>query len=372
MPLFSLFIEGIGGSLVLIGLVIFGREVTGTFGRIPLGSLSDKYGRKTLLIIGTGGYAISPLIYSLINQAGYLIPFALFHGITVACIWPTAFATLSDMTKVGKRGQAIGLFSVFTGTGYASGIIIGGLVSKSYGFEFTYQIAFIIGVIGFLSIVIGFKETNPKTNRTNSTKSDGKSFLEQFKLLKTPMLLIAAISGMAGSLTLGMGATFFPLYGAQVELTEAQIGFVLMLVPMIGNVVSFPIGKIADIIDKRILLFSIIFLGIVLVGSIPFFESFLAFIFIFSLLSITDMAIQIVPITIVADTAEIPDKGMGIGMIQTSNHTGKAISPLLFSILAGTGVVNLAYSFWVSSLISGILLIIMIIMAKRTKSTTST
>ena len=68
VPLFTLYIDWIGASLALIGIIVFTREGTSTFSRIPVGGISDRWGRKPVLLFGTAGYTISPLAYWKIHQ----------------------------------------------------------------------------------------------------------------------------------------------------------------------------------------------------------------------------------------------------------------------------------------------------------------
>lgn len=366
LPLFSLFVETLDGSFVIIGLVIFGRDGASAFSRLLFGSLSDRWGRKPLLITSALGYVIAPLAFSVIDRATYLLPFAVLQGLAISCIWTTAYAIVSDISKVGKRGQAIGLFFVLTGSGFALGTVLGGFLSKSYGFSITYRIAFVLGLIVFLGS-LGFRETHHEKTIQTSSRSKKQNLINFANLLKHQTLLIPFIAGFACSLTLAMSSTFFPLYGVQVGRTEAEIGFILMLTPMFGIIVGIPLGKLADIVNKTTLLFITIMSSLLLVALIPLFTSFYAFVMVFSFLSFPFIAIQVIPMAIVADSPDVSSKGLGLGVVQTGIQMGGAISPLLFSLLAGS--TSVAYTFWISSLIGLILLGIMIPIAKRSRST---
>jgi len=367
IPLFTLFVQILGASLALIGIIVFGREGISTFGRIPLGGLSDHWGRKPVLLLGTASYTISPLAYSMISEPIWLLPFTILHGIGIASLWTTAFAVVSDMTRAGKRGQAVGLFSLVPGAGFSFGTVVGGFLSKGGQFMFPYQVAFVLGLIAFFLCLIGFQETRNRAKTSIDTTKDSEKALSMYiALLRIPVLLVAVIAGLAGSLTLNMTLTFFPLFAVDVGLTEEMIGLILVSQSFLGGTLMAPfIGKLADIMDPALLLLSTILLSIIVVAIIPLFGSFWIFILLFFLLGVVEGGIQIVPVVLIAESEQVPAKGLGVGFIQTANHMGRAISPLLFSLLAGTQ--NIAISFWASSFIAGILLLVMLIPVRRVR-----
>lgn len=365
IPLFALQVEWLGASLAFVGIIIFSREGVSTFSRIPVGGLSDRFGRKPVILFGTAGYMISPLAYSLINNPLYLIPFTMFHGISISAIWTTAFAAVSDMTEAGKRGQAMGLFSLVPSTGFSLGIVVGGFLSKGDKFILTDRISFILGLTAFILCLVGFKETHiPEARNQHPTENNENSMETTIRLFKNPKLLLVSIAALAGSLTLAMSLTFFPIYGNQIGLGADQIGLILFAQSFIGLTIIAPIiGKLSDMVDKVVLLLSILIPSFLIVALIPLFDNFWIFMFFFTYLGIEETGIQIIPTALIAESEDVPAKGLGIGVIQTSNHIGRAVSPLLFSLLAGTA--SIAYAFWGSAIIAGLLLLVMYPIVRR-------
>ncbi len=364
IPLSALFIESLGISLVLVGILLFGREGSSVIGRLPLGSLSDKLGRKPILLLGTGCYSIAPVGYSLFTKPILLFPFTVLHGIGIAAIWTAAYAVISDITSKETRGRAIGLFSLVPGIGFSLGTVLGGFFSRDDEFLLTYRVALVLGLFAFLLCLSGFKETHTNSKKNSVLAEEQQNQVSLKQLFQNPIIMFAAVIGLAGSLLLYMCLNFFPLLGVQIGLSVDLIAFILIAQSFIGGTLMYPfIGLLADRFDKTKLLFMFLILGIVVVSVIPLMNTFYSFFILFYLLGVVGGGIQVIPMALIIENTQNTQTGFGVGLIQTANQMGRAVSPLLFSLFAG--LTNLNYTFWATSLVAAILLIIMIPIAKK-------
>src|SRR6266487_4350002 len=100
---------------------------------LAAGSLSDRLGRKGILLIGLGIFALGSLAGSLVNTPHELIAARAVMGLGAAAIFP---ATLSLLTNVftgrAERAKAIGLWGASAGVGIALGPIAGGWLLGSF------------------------------------------------------------------------------------------------------------------------------------------------------------------------------------------------------------------------------------------------
>ncbi len=225
-----------------------------------------------------------------------------------------------------------------------------------------------MGAFSLIVCLIGFKETHIPTKQISSRSKPQKNAMATYiRLLRNPIILMVSIGGLAGSLTLHTALLFFPLLGDQIGLSGALIALILTAKSFFGGSLMAPlIGKVADRFDKILLLLSFLVLSLIVVAIIPLITSFLVFLVLFFLLGVVNGGIQIIPMTLIADSDEITGKGLGLGVVKTSNNMGRVVSPLIFSLLASTQ--SIAYSFWASCIITGILLVVMIPLAQRTRT----
>ncbi|MHA2054675.1 MAG: MFS transporter [Candidatus Kariarchaeaceae archaeon] len=94
------------------------------------GNLSDKYGRRPIILIGLGGSSIGFSIFSFATQLWILYLSRAVAGIFTAATLTVANAYISDTTSPDKRGGAFGLIASAFGLGFALGPAVGGLLAK--------------------------------------------------------------------------------------------------------------------------------------------------------------------------------------------------------------------------------------------------
>ena len=94
------------------------------------GTLSDRIGRKPVLLIGVLGYAIAMLIFGLSTRFWMLFLARTASGVLSSATMPTAMAYLSDNLPEKQRGGAMGQLGAAVGLGVVLGPLLGGVLSS--------------------------------------------------------------------------------------------------------------------------------------------------------------------------------------------------------------------------------------------------
>jgi DHA1 family tetracycline resistance protein-like MFS transporter len=94
-----------------------------------LGSLSDRFGRRPVVLLSNFGLGIDYLVMAVAPTLGWLFAGRIVSGITSASV-PTAMAYIADVTPPAKRAQAFGLISAAFGVGFVLGPALGGVLGN--------------------------------------------------------------------------------------------------------------------------------------------------------------------------------------------------------------------------------------------------
>lgn len=176
------------------------------------GALSDRIGRKPVLLIGGIGYAVSFLLFALSKGSLELMYLSrvlggVFSGAATAC----AVAYVADITSPDTRTRAMGLVGMSIGLGFIFGPALGGLFS-AWGNEAPFFVAAGIALLNFWFVLAWLPESLPKDRRLAS--GPGRDPLPS---------RWSALQGPAGYLFVLMFALTLALAGLESTLQYFQI-----------------------------------------------------------------------------------------------------------------------------------------------------
>jgi DHA1 family multidrug resistance protein-like MFS transporter len=112
------------------------------------GALSDRFGRKPVIVLGLFACAIAlPLIFRITSFAG-LVGVVPLLGIGIAAVTPATNALIADLVAARRLGTGMGVFGTIWDVGEAAGPIVAGILIGRLGYEPAFDlIAAIIAVV---------------------------------------------------------------------------------------------------------------------------------------------------------------------------------------------------------------------------------
>ncbi len=126
MPFLTLYAQELGATTGLeIGFLSSAFLITRTFLATPMGSLSDRLGRKSMILAGLIIYSILSVLFGLASDYYQLLAFRALQGVASAMVWTPATALVADLSPPGKRGSAIGLYNSISMAGWMIGPAFG-------------------------------------------------------------------------------------------------------------------------------------------------------------------------------------------------------------------------------------------------------
>jgi DHA1 family tetracycline resistance protein-like MFS transporter len=160
-----------------------------------LGNLSDKYGRRPVLLFSLLGFGIDYIFLALAPSIGWLFVGRLIAGITGAS-FTTASAYIADISAPDKRAQNFGMIGAAFGLGFIIGPLIGGLLGQ-FGPRVPFIAAAILTLLNWLYGYFVLPESLAKENRRPFDWKRANPLGSLIQLKKYP-----AVAGLIISLTL--------------------------------------------------------------------------------------------------------------------------------------------------------------------------
>jgi DHA1 family multidrug resistance protein-like MFS transporter len=234
--------------------------------KTPMGILGDRYGRKTLMVIGPFVSVITALLTPHVSNPYILVFLRILDGIGAAALWPAAFSLIGDHVPENKRAGAMSLFNLAYLIGLGLGPILGGGIndftyyylhttfahSKEASFYLASVLFAVTTVVAFVMIP-NFPPTAPQ--RTSAASDDGhtgehgfniKQFLQM--LGRMPMTLLMTFITFLG---IGLVMSYFKVFTLEhFHLSESKFGLMMIGPVIVVGCLAVPMGLLGDKIGK--------------------------------------------------------------------------------------------------------------------------
>jgi len=270
LPLAPFYAEFYGATGFQVGLLMMVYSLM-QFLFAPLwGMLSDRVGRRPIILLSLVGSSISYLIFGLAPSLFVLFVSRIFAGIFGASI-STAQAYIADTTKPEDRAKGMGLIGAAFGLGFVLGPAVGGFFSQ-YGYGVP---AFIASAICFTNIFIAFFRLPESltTERKGIAPLGERYHPKQFvKVFQNPNLgLVILLMFFATFSFANLEATFALFTERRFEFTASEVGYLFAYMGLLIAIVQGGlVGRLVKIFGERVLVRVGLFLMVVGLGLIPY------------------------------------------------------------------------------------------------------
>lgn len=143
-----LYFQSLGAGKTQIGLLYTCGASAGAIMAPFLGQLSDKIGRKRVLLLSMALFALVFLGYALSTKTHHLFPVQVGEGMAWAALGASAVALIADFVPEERRGKAMGIYNSTWNFGWIIGPSLGGVLSDQIGFRLTFMISVFIIATG--------------------------------------------------------------------------------------------------------------------------------------------------------------------------------------------------------------------------------
>jgi MFS family permease len=332
-PILSLFATRLGASLTLVGTLSLVVGLTQLTSGVLIGIVSDRQGRKGVLMTGMLFLGLTALLMALTTNPYLLLPVQVLLGLGFVSTITVGLAYTADLVTTQDRSVTFGLVTTMMGIGYAVGAAIGGTVAEINGYSATYVLAAATAVIGFFMTwawIPGRQSGIGLTTRRIVPLSQ-----QMRAMIANPVILTVCIGGLLIHLMFGgVIVTFFPLYAHELGISRAVIGSMFAIRALASTLTRLPGGALATrFTGPRILLVAMT-LSMIVAFALPQLD----YVVILASLLITEGVAYGLYFTIaqatIAGYADESSRGAALGMYGTVTGIGDSLLPFFLGIVA--------------------------------------
>jgi MFS family permease len=158
---------------------------------LAAGSLSDRFGRKGLLLAGLAVFGVSSFAGGLMNSSGALIAARAVMGVGAAMIFPSTLSLLTNVfVERQERALAIGLWGAITGVAIALGPIVGGALLEAFDWRSIFfamaPVATLAAALVAVSVPTSRDPRAPRTDRVGFALSTAMVALTVYTIIEAP------------------------------------------------------------------------------------------------------------------------------------------------------------------------------------------
>jgi MFS family permease len=304
-----------------------------------IGRLSDKYGRKPLLLISITGTALSFFLMAFAPSAIFLFLARALDGITAGNI-PVAFAVISDSTKPQERAKAFGIIGAAFNFGFVFGPAIAAL-TVGFGESVPFLFAGVVTVVAVLMTALYLPETNKHLGEVQT----GKLF-DLPKLWKTLFdpnvgvtFLISLVFFLAFSCAIIYGFQPFTLNILHMSPSENALLFTMFgVLGLISQ--TFLVGLATKKLGMKKAFRSSIMLTAVSFGLMFLSRSLALFVVASAILALANSVAQTLIPTILSQETDEKSQGSIMGLNTSYQSIGMIVGPILGGAVATTSIPN--------------------------------
>ena len=317
---------------VLVGLVVSAWFLSRIFIELPAGLISDRIGRRKLIIIGLGLGVVGPIICSQATHIFILIIGRAIWGMGSALYFMSNMALLMDILPSGSRGRALGVFQGIELIGGFIGIPVGAWVATIISFT---QVFYITTGFTTISFIIALMSRGIKNIEAQVEAGASLNLGEVSASLRNWNILALCFTNFSRMLIRqGLDLTVLMLYLNKVqELGVAQIGLVvsmkvagMIIFVFIAGIVSDRYGRIPVLIIGYLIGAASLFM-FTWANSIPliFLSGFIG--------GIGDGLDMSTLMALLTDLTPPNVRGGAVGLFRTFMDVGGFTGPIIFMIV---------------------------------------
>jgi MFS family permease len=307
------------------------------------GTLSDRFGRKPVLIAGWIVAIPVPLLLIWAPTWGWVIVANVLLGVNQGLTWSTTIIMKIDLVGPAKRGLAMGFNEASGYIAVALTALTTGIIASTYGLRpepFYLGIAFAALGLGLSTLFVretrGHAVLEAATHHTGAGLHSGLTTGEIFQLTSFREKALSSVSqaGLVNNLNDGLAWGLLPLYFAAAGLSVARIGILAALYPAVWGLGQLITGGLSDRVGRKSLIVGGMLVQAVALALFAATEGFALWALAAVLLGAGTAMVYPTLLAAIGDVAHPSWRARSVGIYRLWRDGGFAVGALLAGALA--------------------------------------
>ncbi len=325
-PLFPLFLNDLGASVVEISLVLFIGGVCSTAIMMPAGLLSDRYRRRNILILSSALLALAMLYLAMVSSWEQSIIGFLLYLCAFSLFLPARHTLIADNSEIRSMTTTYSFLNISWPVGSIIGPALGGFLADNYGWNYAFYVAASVSLVSIVPAFL-FKRTYRGDKKRDREETGGTFFTKEVVIL----LVVFSLSQIFLTTAIGMMDPVVPLYLTQTfKVSKTAVGFFFSMGRGVATLATqIPSGLLADRYGrKRILSLSILPLAII-ISLWPSIQNYVLLMLLYMfIIGFWSMTWPVTPAYLMNLTPTL-ERGRVISINQTAIRLGFTVGPLI-------------------------------------------
>ncbi len=214
------------------------------------GPISDKIGRRQILLIGTGVMTVALVCHYLVVDYFSFLAVRVFAGVAGGVLSGAAVSYVGDYFPYERRGWATGWIMSGSAFGQIIGIPLGIVLAERLGFRAPFGL-FAVTMAGAWLLIL-FRVPQPEVQRSTARLTIGKAIRRYASMLVRPEIRHAAMAFFLMFMGIGLYVVYLPTWLERTFQVDGNAIATLFFVGGIANVLSGPqAGRISDRVGRK-------------------------------------------------------------------------------------------------------------------------
>lgn len=339
IPLLPFFGEHFQASPDVVTLLLATYSITQLISAPVLGRLSDKYGRRPILLFSLLGSIITYVWLGFAETLMMLFIARAFNGFMAGNI-ATAFAYIADITTPENRAKGMGVIGAAFGLGFIAGPAIGGILAgpdaANPNFQLPALTAAALSAFAFILAIVKLKESLSEEARAKIAKMPPRKHWQSFleTLMRPRLGLLIALSFLCTFVFAGMETTFAMWTRREFDWGPEQNGYLFAFLGIVSALIQGGlIGRLSKKFGEgKLVMVGSLLLGVG-IGLIPFSETLTLLLVATTILAI-GFALSTPSLnSLISFEAGETERGGVMGASRSAATLARVLGPILAGVL---------------------------------------